>query len=312
MKAPASTPSMTSEAAASPPWRCRRPPPARRSRGANRRRRRRIASRQYRGGRQAAFEAAKRDWHLASTAGTQRRMLRVNRDGLHRARPHQGLPHGRGRGARAARRRPRPRARASSSCCSARRAAASRRCSTSSAASTCRPAARVRYRDHDLTTADEAALTRYRREHVGFVFQFYNLIPSLTARENVALVTEIAAHPMPARGGAGAGRPGRAARPLPGAALRRRAAARRHRPRHRQAARRAAVRRADRRARLSRPASWCSRRSSASTASSARRRRSSPTTPPSPAWPTAWCACADGRDRRRCDAQRAQAPAEEI
>ena len=55
----------------------------------------------------------------------------------------------------------------------------------------------VRYRDHDLTAADEAALTRYRREHVGFVFQFYNLIPSLTARENVALVTEIARDPMP-------------------------------------------------------------------------------------------------------------------
>ena len=54
----------------------------------------------------------------------------------------------------------------------------------------------VRYRDHDLTAADEAALTRYRREHVGFVFQFYNLIPSLTARENVALVTEIAREPM--------------------------------------------------------------------------------------------------------------------
>ena len=52
------------------------------------------------------------------------------------------------------------------------------------------------YQDHDLTAADEAALTRYRREHVGFVFQFYNLIPSLTARENVALVTEIALAPM--------------------------------------------------------------------------------------------------------------------
>ncbi|HEY8368044.1 MAG TPA: ABC transporter ATP-binding protein [Thermodesulfobacteriota bacterium] len=55
----------------------------------------------------------------------------------------------------------------------------------------------VRYRDHDLTTADDRELTRYRREHVGFVFQFYNLIPSLTARENVALVTEIAADPIP-------------------------------------------------------------------------------------------------------------------
>jgi len=54
----------------------------------------------------------------------------------------------------------------------------------------------VRFRDHDLTATSESALTRYRREHVGFVFQFYNLIPSLTARENVALVTEIATNPM--------------------------------------------------------------------------------------------------------------------
>jgi putative ABC transport system ATP-binding protein len=52
------------------------------------------------------------------------------------------------------------------------------------------------YCDHDLTTDDEEALTRYRREHVGFVFQFYNLIPSLTARENVALVTDIADNPL--------------------------------------------------------------------------------------------------------------------
>jgi putative ABC transport system ATP-binding protein len=52
------------------------------------------------------------------------------------------------------------------------------------------------YRDHDLTSRDDAMLTRYRREHVGFVFQFYNLIPSLTARENVALVTDIATNPM--------------------------------------------------------------------------------------------------------------------
>jgi putative ABC transport system ATP-binding protein len=56
----------------------------------------------------------------------------------------------------------------------------------------------VRFGDHQLSGATEAELTRYRREHVGFVFQFYNLIPSLTARENVALVTEIAANPMPA------------------------------------------------------------------------------------------------------------------
>lgn len=58
----------------------------------------------------------------------------------------------------------------------------------------------VVYHDHDLTTAGEAALTEYRREHVGFVFQFYNLIPSLTARENVALVTEISADPMTPEG----------------------------------------------------------------------------------------------------------------
>jgi putative ABC transport system ATP-binding protein len=56
----------------------------------------------------------------------------------------------------------------------------------------------VVYEDHDLTAATDAELTAYRREHVGFVFQFYNLIPSLTARENVALVTEIAPHPMTA------------------------------------------------------------------------------------------------------------------
>jgi len=54
----------------------------------------------------------------------------------------------------------------------------------------------VRFLEHELSNADESDLTRYRREHVGFVFQFYNLIPSLTARENVALVTEIATRPM--------------------------------------------------------------------------------------------------------------------
>lgn len=56
---------------------------------------------------------------------------------------------------------------------------------------------KVWFRDEDLTGLTDAALTRYRRDHVGFVFQFYNLVPSLTARENVALVTEIAADPMP-------------------------------------------------------------------------------------------------------------------
>jgi putative ABC transport system ATP-binding protein len=55
---------------------------------------------------------------------------------------------------------------------------------------------RVLYRGEDLTRADESALTGYRRRHVGFVFQFYNLIPSLTARENVALVTEISEAPL--------------------------------------------------------------------------------------------------------------------
>ncbi|MCW5632855.1 MAG: ABC transporter ATP-binding protein [Rubrivivax sp.] len=55
----------------------------------------------------------------------------------------------------------------------------------------------VRFAEHRLDGAGEAALTTYRREHVGFVFQFYNLIPSLTVRENLALVTDIAADPMP-------------------------------------------------------------------------------------------------------------------
>jgi len=54
----------------------------------------------------------------------------------------------------------------------------------------------VRFHDHELTGADESDLTRFRRDHVGFVFQFYNLIPSLTAEENVALVTEIAKRPL--------------------------------------------------------------------------------------------------------------------
>ena len=54
----------------------------------------------------------------------------------------------------------------------------------------------VSFRDHILSGADDRGLTRFRREHVGFVFQFYNLIPSLTALENVALVTEIAQNPM--------------------------------------------------------------------------------------------------------------------
>ena len=54
----------------------------------------------------------------------------------------------------------------------------------------------VTFQDHALSSLDEGGLTLYRREHVGFVFQFYNLVPSLTARENVALVTEIADDPL--------------------------------------------------------------------------------------------------------------------
>jgi putative ABC transport system ATP-binding protein len=54
----------------------------------------------------------------------------------------------------------------------------------------------VLYGDQDITAANETQLTKYRRHHIGFVFQFYNLIPSLTARENVALVTEIAENPL--------------------------------------------------------------------------------------------------------------------
>ena len=57
-------------------------------------------------------------------------------------------------------------------------------------------AGRVEYHDQELTHAAERALTDYRRHHVGFIFQFYNLIPSLTALENVAVVTEVAREPM--------------------------------------------------------------------------------------------------------------------
>jgi len=57
----------------------------------------------------------------------------------------------------------------------------------------------VIFRDHNLVTANDRELTRFRREHIGFVFQFYNLIPSLTALENVQLVTDISENPMPAK-----------------------------------------------------------------------------------------------------------------
>ncbi|MDJ0921560.1 MAG: ABC transporter ATP-binding protein [Henriciella sp.] len=56
---------------------------------------------------------------------------------------------------------------------------------------------KVTFLDEDITNLSASALTRYRRAHVGFIFQFYNLVPSLTARENVALVTEISSNPIP-------------------------------------------------------------------------------------------------------------------
>ncbi len=56
----------------------------------------------------------------------------------------------------------------------------------------------VFYGDHNLVTSSERELTQFRRDHVGFVFQFYNLIPTLTAEENVQLVTDISPHPMQA------------------------------------------------------------------------------------------------------------------
>jgi len=56
----------------------------------------------------------------------------------------------------------------------------------------------IHFRGHNLSHASDAELTLFRRQHIGFVFQFYNLIPSLTARENVAMVTDIASNPMPA------------------------------------------------------------------------------------------------------------------
>ena len=106
------------------------------------------------------------------------------------------------------------------------------------------------FEDHELTRLDEAGLTRYRRDHVGFIFQFYNLVPSLTARENVQLVTEISRQPMtPQEALALVGLEDRMDH-FPGPALRRRAAARGHCPRHRQAPRRAALRRAHGRARF--------------------------------------------------------------
>ena len=107
---------------------------------------------------------------------------------------------------------------------------------------------------------DEAGLTRYRRDHVGFIFQFYNLVPSLTARENVQLVTEIARQPMkPAEALAMVGLADRMDHfpaQLSGGEQQRVAIARAIAKRPR----RAAVRRADRRARFARPAFACWKR----------------------------------------------------
>ncbi len=107
---------------------------------------------------------------------------------------------------------------------------------------------RVWFHDLELTGLDDRGLTAYRRDHVGFVFQFYNLVPSLTARENVALVTEIAREPMDAaealeRVGMGH-RLEHFPAELSGGEQQRRG----DRPRHRQAPGRPALRRADRRA----------------------------------------------------------------
>ena len=153
-----------------------------------------------------------------------------------------------GRGARAARCRPRDRGRP------VRRAARAFGRRQVDAAEHPRRAGRAQRRRSlvrrpSLSGAGEAELTTYRREHVGFVFQFCNLIPSLTVRENVALVTDIAGSTRCRWTRRSPGRPDAAARPLPRPALRRRAAARCDRARHQTAAG-AAVRRAHRRARL--------------------------------------------------------------
>ena len=105
------------------------------------------------------------------------------------------------------------------------------------------------YAGHDLSHPTEEELTQYRRQHIGFIFQFYNLIPSLTARENVALVADMRRQAHVARRRARARRALRAARPLPVADVGRRAAARRDRARGRQEAGDPPLRRAHGRAR---------------------------------------------------------------
>ena len=144
----------------------------------------------------------------------------------------------------------------------------------------------VAYRGKTLTNADERELTEYRRFHVGFVFQFYNLIPSLTARENVAVVTEIAQNPMtPEEALQLVGLTERLDHfpaQLSGGEQQRVAIAR-------AISKNPEVLLCDEPTGLSIPkrGSWCSKRWNGSIASSGRQRRSSPTTRTSPEWPTA-------------------------
>ena len=151
----------------------------------------------------------------------------------------------------------------------------------------------VHYADHDLAREDDALLTSYRREHVGFVFQFYNLIPSLTARENVALVTDIAEDPLEpadALGLVGLGdRLDHFPSQLSGGEQQRVAIARAvsKRPTSFSATSPPAPS-------TSRPGASSSRSWSASTASSGRRRPSSRTTPRLRRWPIASSRCPAG------------------
>ena len=94
----------------------------------------------------------------------------------------------------------------------------------------------VYFGPQNLTQASDRQLTGFRRQFIGFIFQFYNLIPSLTAAENVALVTDLAAHPMPPPPGPGAGGAGRSPPTLSIPIIRGRTAAGCHCPGDRQAA----------------------------------------------------------------------------